>query len=221
MNYLTKIIVFSFLFLNIHLFADDEFSIYLRDFERSYSCEMPVSRMQILEQDTASIDYCYNIHSLLNDSSVIKLDDGSLWEIPRFGNHNGVRVELPFQNRVKNWKGDESYKIVKYDLAKDIQFALYNKHAVHGEHFVAIKLISAPNVAHTAICIINLDKSGKEIVLSDGSYWNVSFYDSFWSSKWQVGDMMVVAYRSVKDKRPKILINASLNEVYCQANVIK
>lgn len=156
--------------------------------------------------------YTHFILDLLDQGTLLKLDDGSVWIIPTQTFHMGSLVELPFRERLMKWDLRHPLKIVKYDLSKEITFALYNPQASEGERFVGIQPLEPPNNPSKGLCILDIQE-GRSITLSDASQWSVNWYNSFWTKSWKIGHALMPAYMNAKDSSPTILINLDLAEV--------
>jgi hypothetical protein len=215
-SFLRFILVFWLCSTSLHA-HELSFSEYLQEFERE---ERPFTNglMQRSASGQFMEDNLYQYKLILKaaNASAIQLEEGSVWTIPAYTSYMGKPVDLPFRERLLQWDLRAKYKIVKYDLTKDIQFAIYNPNAMENERYVAIQLLESSNSA-AALYIIDIRSSGSSITLSDGSQWIVGWYHSMWTKNWKIGDAIIPAYLHSQDKRPQILINADLGEQYVES----
>jgi hypothetical protein len=70
------------------------------------------------------------------------------------------------------------------------------------EPYVIFDTINSPK---TARAIVEINEKGKSIKLSDNSFWEFSFYNSFATEEWSVGERVLVS--GPEDKNSYTLIN--------------
>jgi hypothetical protein len=147
--------------------------------------------------DPISNPYMHYVEEILEDGKYVLLNDGSVW---------AIRAKKRWAE-ISNWeKGDLILlEIMEQSRDNPLLFFLNN-----------VRLNESPSVnmvgnldAISYLLITEIDGSGREMVLDDGSKWNIDWWESWETCKWKEGD--AVAVYQTKTRRPNgyDLINLS------------
>ena len=139
----------------------------------------------------------------------VELEDGSIWKV-YFGDAYKTLGWLT-SDRIYIKPNDEYFSIYDYKIVN-----------VTTEQVVKANLSVGPHIFGVfTLDIVATDFFADRIILSDGTSWNISSFDSDITDSWLVGDIIIVGvnesgYLSVFN--PYILINVNIND-YARASL--
>lgn len=152
--------------------------------------------------------YSSSAHRLIgividNDQYNLQLEDGSEWRIHNFDG-----------NKALNWRANDPLTITQNTR----WFTKYNYVIINKSNGTKVeaKLFRGPIVnGEFSRVIISLDKDHKEIMLNDGTHWEVSYLDSSVFNDWQLGDYIIIGTNSntsiFDSEKDGLLINVNMD----------
>lgn len=142
----------------------------------------------VLAQDIRiqRLAYLHRVLQVFGDGHYLMLDDGSVWQML-------VWFDDPSVFLVRSWKpGDivEFHTDGGHYIANDkTPFEIKNQ----SNGSIVQAWLDLPPSLEVARLIIDIDPKGRFLMLDDGSYWTMSWWQSFSSEQWNVGDRVFVS----------------------------
>lgn len=142
--------------------------------------------------------HCLKAISAFGDS--LTIEDGSQWVVsandaPKILNWGSQDLILITQNH--RWFSKYKYKIVNQNSGASVEANLNLGPIDDGNH---------------APCVIAIDTTRGELVLSNNSRWQISSYDSANFEDWRLNDLIIIGFNSGWDSGcPGLLINVDMN----------
>jgi len=150
-----------------------------------------------------SMNYSSTVHWLAGASAqgdALEIEDGSVWKISSYDSYKILswRMDDPIlitQNT--RWFSSYNYKIVNRATGTSIEANLFLGPLEFGLFTKYVEFI---------------DWTMGDVVLSDGTHYQISNYDSSLLRDWEAGDAVIVGYNSGWDSNcESILINVNMN----------
>lgn len=136
--------------------------------------------------------------SVLGDE--LNIEDGSVWKISQYDGYkalNWLPQDPLLITQNTRWFSKYTYRIINKNTKTSIEANLYRGPLKQGEH---------------TLYITQLFTNQNELVLSDNSYWEISYFDQFPFRNWMVGDAIIIGHNSGFDSAyENILINVNMN----------
>lgn len=142
----------------------------------------------------------HNIQAIADFGDLITIEDGSQWVVnsqdtPKIASWNEKDSILITQNH--RWFSKYQFRIVNQNSEMSVEANLHLGPIDDGKH--------APS-------IISIDTTQGELVLSNGSRWQISQLDAIAFEDWRLNDLIIVGYNSGWDSGSLgLLINVDLN----------
>jgi len=130
----------------------------------------------------------------------VELEDGSVWKINSYDSYKALnwRSNDPLAITQNNrWFSSFNYRIINKNTGASIEGNLFLGPVEKGPH---------------TRYIVAIDKSHKEIQLSDNTRWEISYLDSSIFKDWALGDAIVIGVNSGWDSGSEaLLVNVNMN----------